>query len=84
MNMKSPIDKLVAASLSGGFSTAFIILSVILGMIALNYTSREEEPQIVVPMVDVLVESPGLSAKQVARQVTIPLEKLMAQISRLW
>jgi multidrug efflux pump subunit AcrB len=80
MNMKSPIDKLVAASLSGGFSMAFIILSIVLGMIALNYTSREEEPQIVVPMVDVLVESPGLSAKQVARQVTIPLEKLMAQI----
>lgn len=80
MKMKSPIDKLVAAGLSGGFSTAFIILSIVLGMIALNFTAREEEPQIVVPMVDVLVESPGLSAKQVARQVTIPLEKLMAQI----
>ena len=80
MKIKSPIDNLVAASLSGGFPIAFIMLSIVLGIIALNYTSREEEPQIVVPMVDVLVESPGLSAKQVARQVTIPLEKLMAQI----
>ena len=31
-------------------------------------------------MVDVLVEAPGLSAVQVERQVTIPLEKLLAQI----
>ncbi len=58
----------------------FFVLSIILGATALNYTPREEEPQIVVPMVDVLVESPGLSAKQVERQVTIPLEKLLAQI----
>ena len=49
-------------------------------MVALNYTPREEEPQIVVPMVDVLVNSPGMSSKQVERQVTTPLEKLLAQI----
>ena len=50
------------------------------GLVALQYTPREEEPQIVVPMLDVLVSAPGLSSVQVARQVTIPVEKLLTQI----
>ncbi|MBL4868914.1 MAG: efflux RND transporter permease subunit, partial [Pseudomonadales bacterium] len=77
----NPLDKVVAYSLSGGLPLLFIFMSLILGIIALNFTAREEEPQIVVPMVDVLVHSPGLSAKQVERQVTIPLEKLLSQIT---
>lgn len=76
----NPLDRLVAYSLSGSLPIYILILSVFLGAIALSFTPREEEPQIVVPMVDVLVASPGLSAKQVERQVTIPLEKLLAQI----
>ena len=80
MNTKNPIDRLVAHSLSGGLPLFVIILSLVLGIIALSFTAREEEPQIVVPMLDVLVESPGLSAKQVERQVTIPLEKFLSQI----
>jgi len=50
------------------------------GLIAILYTPREEEPQIVVPMVDVLVNAPGLSPEQVERQVSIPVEKLLTQI----
>ena len=82
MTNKSPhiLDRLVSYSLSGGLPSLLIILSLVLGIIALNITPREEEPQIVVPMVDVLIEAPGLSAKQVERQVTIPLEKLLTQI----
>ena len=41
---------------------------------------REEEPQIIAPLADVLVEAPGSSAKQVERQVAAPLEKLLSQI----
>ena len=44
-------------------------------------TPREEEPQIVVPMVDLVIEAPGLGSRQVERQITTPLEKLVAQIS---
>jgi len=57
-----------------------LFLAIIAGVIALNYTPREEEPQIVVPMIDVLVIAPGTSAKQVERLVTTPLEKLLAQV----
>ena len=80
MNSPNPVEKLIAASLSGGMPLFILVLSLLLGVLALNFIPREEEPQIVVPMVDVLVQSPGLSARQVERQVTIPLEKLLAQI----
>lgn len=80
MPSESPLDKLVRYSLSGGMPLLLLLVSLVLGALALSLTPREEEPQIVVPMVDVLVEAPGLSALQVERQVTIPLEKLLAQI----
>ncbi len=80
MKPSNPLEKLIANSLSGGLPIFILVLSLLLGALALNFTAREEEPQIVVPMVDILVEAPGLSAKQIERQVTTPLEKLLAQI----
>lgn len=74
------IDGMVHYALGGGLPKLIFILALAAGTIALLYTPREEEPQIVVPMVDVLVQAPGLSAKQVERQVTIPVEKLLSQI----
>lgn len=73
-------DRIVAYSIQGGLPLLIISLSFLLGALALNFTPREEEPQIVVPMVDIAVKAPGMSAKQVERQVTFPLEKLLAQI----
>jgi len=76
----SLLDRLVAYSLKGGLPILFFVLSFTLGAIALIYTPREEEPQIVVPMADVIVTAPGLSAQQVEKQITLPLEKLLSQI----
>ena len=39
-----------------------VISSLVVGVMATAVTPREEEPQIVVPMVDVFVQAPGLSA----------------------
>lgn len=78
--MNHPVDRLIHYSLRGGLPKLIFVLGLFAGVLALLYTPREEEPQIVVPMVDVLVEAPGLVAEQVERQVTIPLEKLLAQI----
>ena len=77
---KHPIDRLVAYSLKGEFPQFVFIVALFLGTIALTYTPREEEPQIVVPMIDVWVDVPNLSARQVERQVTVPLEKLLKQV----
>jgi multidrug efflux pump subunit AcrB len=73
-------DRLVRHSLKGVIPLFIFVLSMVAGLVALQYTPREEEPQIVVPMLDVLVSAPGLSAEQVERQVTIPVEKLLTQI----
>lgn len=74
------MDRLVRRALDGGIPLFIFIVAIVAGIIALQYTPREEEPQIVVPMVDVLVSAPGLDAVQVERQVTIPVEKLLTQI----
>ncbi|QDP00824.1 efflux RND transporter permease subunit [Thalassotalea sp. PS06] len=76
-----PIDNLVARALQGRIPLVIFFLSLVLGLLALKITPREEEPQIVVPMIDVSVLAPNLTANQVERQVTIPLEKLLSQIS---
>ncbi|NVK40512.1 MAG: efflux RND transporter permease subunit [Oceanospirillaceae bacterium] len=80
MSVQHPLDRLVATALKGGVPLMILLLSLLAGGLALQLTPREEEPQIVVPMVDVVVEAPGVSARQVERQVTEPLEKLLAQI----
>jgi multidrug efflux pump subunit AcrB len=58
----------------------FVIAAVLLGGAAVMLLPREEEPQIVVPMIDVFVQAPGLSAKEVEERVTRPMEKLLWEI----
>lgn len=59
------IIKLVRTFLTGPLSMIFIALAVLLGLMAVFSTPREEEPQIVVPMVDVQVSFPGHSPEEV-------------------
>ena len=74
--MSHPVDRLIRYALGGGLPQLIFVVGILAGVLALTFTPREEEPQIVVPMLDVLVQAPGLSAVQVERQVTIPLEQL--------
>ena len=57
-----------------------IVGALLLGMFAILKTPREEEPQIVVPMLDVFVQMPGASAQEVTERVTIPMEKLLREV----
>jgi len=57
-----------------------IIASILIGVMATLKLPREEEPQIVVPMIDVMVQMPGASAKEVENRVTNPMEKLLWEI----
>ncbi len=57
-----------------------IIASILLGMAAVIALPREEEPQIIVPMVDIFVQMPGASAKEVEQRITSPMEKLLWEI----
>ncbi|MGO8813807.1 MAG: efflux RND transporter permease subunit [Terriglobia bacterium] len=57
-----------------------MVFSILLGAFAVLKTPREEEPQIVVPMMDVFVEMPGSTAQEVEQRVTTPMEKLIWEI----
>lgn len=76
----SLIDNAVKSSLSGRIPIVIFVMSLLLGVFALNQTPREEEPQITVPMLDIYVSVPNVEAPEVARLVTQPLEKLLAQL----
>jgi multidrug efflux pump subunit AcrB len=59
----------------------FIFFSVVMGVFATLALPREEEPQIIVPMIDIFVQMPGASAREVEERVTKPMEKLLWEVS---
>ena len=57
-----------------------LIATLLIGLMGLIFTPRQEDPQISVPMIDIFVSYPGTSALQVETLVTDPLERLMDEI----
>lgn len=57
-----------------------IIASLLLGYLAIVMLPREEEPQIKVPMIDVMVSMPGASPREVEERLSIPMEKLLYEL----
>ncbi len=72
--------KIAHAFIQSKLTPLIVIASLLLGLFALIVTPREEEPQIVVPMIDVIVTYPGASAREVEERVTRPMEKLLWEI----
>ena len=72
--------KIAHAFIQSKLTPLIVIASLLLGLFAVIVTPREEEPQIVVPMIDVYVTYPGASAKEVEERVTRPMEKLLWEI----
>jgi len=75
----------VAGRIAQGFidsklTPVVIVAAVLLGAFSILKTPREEEPQIVVPMLDVFVQMPGASAEEVAQRVSLPTEKLLRDV----
>ena len=58
-----------------------LIAFFLIGFLGALVTPREEDPQISVPMVDVIVAYPGASSNEVANLVSEPLERLMSELS---
>ncbi len=72
--------RLAAAFIRSKLTPLFIGGSLALGALAIVALPREEEPQIIVPMVDVLVEMPGATSADVEQRVTRPLEQLLWEV----
>jgi multidrug efflux pump subunit AcrB len=75
-----PAGKIASFFIDSKLTPLIIIASILLGIAAVIALPREEEPQIIVPMIDVFVKMPGASAKEVEQRVTKPMEKLLWEI----
>jgi multidrug efflux pump subunit AcrB len=72
--------RLAAAFIESKLTPLFLVASLALGVFAVVALPREEEPQIIVPMIDVMVQMPGASPAEVEQRVTRPMEKLLWEI----
>ncbi len=72
--------KISRAFIASPLTPLVIATALLLGLFSIWQTPREEEPQIVVPMLDVFVNMPGASAAEVEQRVTIPMERLLQEI----
>jgi multidrug efflux pump subunit AcrB len=61
-------------------SPLFYVAMLMMGLLGLVMTPRQEDPQISVPMIDIMVSYPGASAQQVANMAMQPLERMMSEI----
>ena len=57
-----------------------MLASLLVGIMATFMTPREEEPQIVVPLVDIYIPYPGASAAEVEERVAKPFERSLTEI----
>ena len=79
--MKTDISGgITRATIRSPLTPLFLLSALAVGLIALLTIPREEEPQISVPMVDIMVSAPGLRAADAAEQVSKPLESILMAI----
>jgi multidrug efflux pump subunit AcrB len=71
---------LAHAFIDSRLTPLLIIASILAGFGAVLLLPREEEPQIIVPMIDVFVQMPGATASEVESRLTRPMEKLLWEI----
>ncbi|MGP0095366.1 MAG: efflux RND transporter permease subunit [Xanthobacteraceae bacterium] len=72
--------RLTQASIRSPLTPLFLLAALAAGLIALIVIPREEEPQISVPMVDIMVRADGLKAPDAVELVTKPLEEIVKAI----
>ena len=72
--------RLTQAAIRSPLTPLFLIAALAAGLVALLTIPREEEPQISVPMVDIVVQANGLKAPDAVELVTKPLETIVKAI----
>ena len=72
--------KLAKRFLHSRLTPIFVIVSLLLGGLAILKTPREEDPQIRVPVIDLFLRYPGASPKEMERNATAPLERHLSRI----
>ncbi len=73
--------RLTQATIRSPLTPLILTAALVAGLIAVMTIPREEEPQISVPMVDILVNADGLKAPDAVELVTKPLEAIVKGIN---
>ena len=79
-NTYGAAGRMAAAFIHSKLTPLFIVASMALGGFAVLALPREEEPQIVVPLVDVFAEMPGATPTEIEQRVTRPMEQLLWEV----
>ncbi|WP_315757696.1 CusA/CzcA family heavy metal efflux RND transporter [Bradyrhizobium sp. SZCCHNRI2007] len=78
------MDRLVAIAVQRRFLMVGMFVAVLIGgLIAFRQLNIEAYPDPTPPMVDIVTQSPGLSAEEIERYITIPIETQVAGIKNL-
>ena len=78
------MDRLVALSVNRRFlMVALFAMIMVGGVIAFQQLNIEAYPDPTPPMVDIVTQSPGLSAEEIERYITIPIETQVAGLKNL-
>jgi multidrug efflux pump subunit AcrB len=75
-----PAGRFARAWIGSKLTPLIIVAALLIGGFAVWKLPREEEPQIIVPMIDVSVQMPGASAREIEERITKPMEKLLWEI----
>ncbi len=73
--------RLAKAAIRSPLTPLLLIAAIAVGLLALVSIPREEEPQISVPMVDIIVAAPGLRAPDAVELVGKPLESIVKSVA---
>lgn len=73
--------RLTKATIRSPLTPLFLLAAIAVGLLALVSIPREEEPQISVPMVDIMVAAPGLRAPDAVELVGKPLETIVKSVA---
>src|SRR6266568_3081102 len=78
------MDRLVAIAVSRRYLMVAMFVAVFVGgLIAFGQLNIEAYPDPTPPMVDIVTQSPGLSAEEIERYITIPIETQVAGIKNV-
>ena len=78
------MDRLVALAVNRRYLMVGMFVAVLVGgLIAFRQLNIEAYPDPTPPMVDIVTQSPGLSAEEIERYITIPIETQVAGIKNL-
>ena len=80
MKSLGPAGRLAETFIDSKLTPLLVVVALLIGAFSVWKLPREEEPQIIVPMIDVMVSMPGASAREVEERVSKPMEKLLWEV----